>query len=130
MKDHYQVLGVARDSTRDEIKKAYRSLAMRYHPDRNPVNRKEAEEKLKEINAAYEVLGDESARRQYDYLAVLSQMARANMARDGNGDAFSSISDEEGLRQLLRQLADLGLDFGGVRMHGCRRGFGRRCRRW
>jgi len=130
MKDHYQVLGVTRDSSRDEIKKAYRSLAMRFHPDRNPTNQQEAEEKFKEIHAAYEVLGDESARRQYDYFFVLSQMARANTARDAKGDAFSSISDEEGLQQLLRQLADLGLDFGTVRMHGCRRGFGRRCRRW
>jgi len=125
VKDHYQVLGVTRDSSRNEIKKAYRSLAMRFHPDRNPTNQQEAEEKFKEIHAAYEVLGDESARRQYDYLFVLSQMAR-----DAKGDAFSSISDEEGLRPLLRQIADLGLDFGTVHMHGCRRGFGRRCWRW
>lgn len=130
MRDHYLVLGVSRDAGRHDIKKAYRKLAMRYHPDRNPTNQKEAEEKFKEIQTAYEVLGDDFARRQYDCHVVLSQMARANMARAAAGDGFSPISSEEDLQQFLRQLADLGLDLGDVRMRGCRRGFGRRCRRW
>lgn len=65
MEDLYKVLGVQKNSTQDEIKKAYRNLAFKYHPDRNQGST-EAEEKLKEINAAYSVLGDADKRRQYD----------------------------------------------------------------
>jgi molecular chaperone DnaJ len=64
-RDYYQVLGIERNATADEIKKAYRKMAMQYHPDRNPGN-KEAEEKFKEAAEAYEVLGDEEKRRRYD----------------------------------------------------------------
>ncbi len=66
-KDFYKTLGVSKTASADEIKKAYRKLALKYHPDRNPGN-KEAEEKFKEISAAYEVLGDENKRKQYDQL--------------------------------------------------------------
>lgn len=65
MKDYYEVLGVSKSASADEIKKAYRTLAFKYHPDRNAGN-KEAEEKFKEITAAYDVLGDEAKRRNYD----------------------------------------------------------------
>lgn len=64
-RDYYQVLGVSRTATADEIKKAYRKLAMQYHPDRNPGN-KEMEEKFKEAAEAYEVLSDNDKRRRYD----------------------------------------------------------------
>lgn len=130
MIDHYQVLGVSRDASRDEIRKAYRTLAMRYHPDHNPTSQKEAEERFKEIHAAYEILGDDLARRQYDYHVMLTRMAQGNTGPGTSGEAFVSALDQEGLMQLLRQLADLGLEFGSIRMHGCRRGFGPRCRRW
>ncbi len=65
-KDYYDVLGVKKTATEEEIKKAYRALAMKYHPDRNPGNKKEAEERFKEINEAYAVLSDKDKRRQYD----------------------------------------------------------------
>ena len=64
-RDYYEVLGVSRDATEDEIKKAYRKLAMKYHPDKNPDN-KEAEEKFKEASEAYEVLSDKEKRQLYD----------------------------------------------------------------
>lgn len=63
--NYYEVLGVSKTATAEEIKKAYRNLAFKYHPDRNPDDKK-AEEMFKKINAAYDVLGDESKRRQYD----------------------------------------------------------------
>ena len=65
MSNYYDILGVSKTATADEIKKAYRTLAFKYHPDRNQGNA-EAEEKFKEISAAYDVLGDEAKRRQYD----------------------------------------------------------------
>ena len=65
MNDYYQILGVSRNATTDEIKKAYRNLAFKYHPDRNPGD-KAAEEKFKQISVAYDVLGDEAKRRNYD----------------------------------------------------------------
>ena len=64
-RDYYNVLGVEKNAGDDEIKKAYRKLAMKYHPDRNP-NKKEAEERFKEINEAYAVLSDKDKRKQYD----------------------------------------------------------------
>ena len=65
MSNYYEILGVSKNATADEIKKAYRTLAFKYHPDRNPGNA-EAEEKFKQISVAYDVLGDEAKRRQYD----------------------------------------------------------------
>lgn len=65
MKDYYEILGVPRNAGTEEIKKAYRNLAFKYHPDRNP-NDKAAEERFKEISRAYAVLGDEHKRNEYN----------------------------------------------------------------
>ena len=65
MSDFYDILGISKSSNANEIKRAYRKIAMKYHPDRNPDN-KEAEKKFKEAAEAYSVLSDEGKRRQYD----------------------------------------------------------------
>ncbi len=82
MKDLYDVLGVSKTATQEEIKKAYRKLAVKYHPDTNPDN-KEAEEKFKELAAAYSVLSDESKRAQYDRYGSADAYAQASNSSNG-----------------------------------------------
>ena len=75
-KDYYQILGVEKKASQAEVKKAYRKLALEYHPDRNPGD-SQAEDKFKEINEAYQVLGDEDKRAKYDQLgSAYSQWER------------------------------------------------------
>ena len=91
-KDYYQILGVERSASADDIRKAYRKLAMQHHPDRNPGN-KQAEDKFKEINEAYQVLGDSKEKRaRYDQLEVRiptgnSAAARPAISTGVNGPA-------------------------------------------
>ena len=68
-KDYYKILGVEKSATKDEINKAFRKLALKYHPDKNP-NNKAAEEKFKEITEAHEVLSDPEKRKKYDTLGA------------------------------------------------------------
>jgi DnaJ-class molecular chaperone len=74
-KDYYSVLGVPKSAAEKDIKSAYRKLARKWHPDANPNNQKEAEEKFKEISEAYEVLGDPEKRKKYDMLGPNWQQA-------------------------------------------------------
>ena len=96
MKDLYTELGVSKTASADEIKKAYRELAFKYHPDRNPGDAA-AEERFKNINAAYSVLGDEAKRSQYDmygsaetssYSDPFANQRYGNAARFDSADAF------------------------------------------
>jgi len=92
-KDLYEVLGINRDASDEEIKKAYRKLAMKHHPDRNPDNPK-AEEHFKEAKTAYEILSDANKRAAYDqygHAGVDPSMAGAAAGAQGFGDAFGDI---------------------------------------
>lgn len=81
-KDYYKILGVDKKATQDQIKKAYRKLAVQYHPDKNPDN-KAAENKFKEINEANEVLGDPEKRKKYDELGENWQQHQQNGSKGG-----------------------------------------------
>jgi molecular chaperone DnaJ len=91
-RDYYEVLGVARTATPDELKKAYRKLALQFHPDRNPED-PSAEEKFKEASEAYAVLSDEGKRRQYDQFGHQAMGGAAGFQGDfGNvGDIFNDL---------------------------------------
>ncbi|HXH04089.1 MAG TPA: molecular chaperone DnaJ [Candidatus Competibacteraceae bacterium] len=91
-RDYYEVLGLSRNASEDEIKKAYRRLAMKYHPDRNPDD-KVAEEKFKEVKEAYEVLCDGRKRAAYDQFGHAGVDAAAGAAGAGAGfsDIFSDV---------------------------------------
>ncbi|HSK40418.1 MAG TPA: molecular chaperone DnaJ [Arenibaculum sp.] len=96
--DYYETLGVAREAPADEIKKAYRKMAMRYHPDRNPGDQ-EAEQKFKDLNEAYDVLKDEQKRAAYDrfgHAAFENGGGRAGAGAAGFdfGTGFADIFDE------------------------------------
>ena len=108
MADFYNVLGVERTASDDEIKKAYRKLAMTYHPDRNNGS-KEAEEKFKEITEAYDVLRDPQKRAAYD------RYGEAGL-RGGGGGGFHHVDLSEALSIFMRDFGGFGgLDdlFGG-----------------
>ncbi|MBT9461522.1 MAG: molecular chaperone DnaJ [Rugosibacter sp.] len=91
-RDFYEILGVNRDASSEDIKKAYRKLAMKHHPDRNPDNPK-AEAQFKEAKEAYEILSDEQKRTAYDQYghAGVDPQARGGAGGGGFGDAFSDI---------------------------------------
>ncbi len=89
MNDLYAELGVSKDATADEIKKAYRKLALKYHPDQNPGN-KAAEEKFKKINAAYSVLGDELKRAQYDRYGTTDSASYSGQSRGQSSGSYGN----------------------------------------
>lgn len=110
-KDYYKILGVERNASKDDIRKAYRKLAMQYHPDRNP-NDKQAEERFKEINEAYQVLNDSQKRAHYDRLGSdYSNWQRRGAPGDFNWDDYVSGYPGGGTRVNVEDFEDL---FGGA----------------
>ena len=103
-RDYYEVLGVSKDATDAELKKAYRQVAKKYHPDLNPDN-KEAEAKFKEANEAYEVLSDSQKRKQYD------QFGHAAFENGGAGAGYGAYSDFGGFSDIFDSF--FGGGFGG-----------------
>ncbi len=91
-RDYYEVLGVSKDASEDEIKKAYRKIAIKYHPDRNPGD-KEAEEKFKEAAEAYNVLHDAQKRQQYDQFGFDGPMGMGGGGFGGFGGASMNMDD-------------------------------------
>ncbi len=108
-KDYYKALGVPESISADELKKVYRKLAVKYHPDKNPGNAKQAEAKFKEISEAYYVLSDDKRRAQYD------QMRKYGAG--GGGPSSSNFAGAQGFNfeDLLRQYSSGGQARGGGR---------------
>jgi len=100
-KDYYGILGLPRNASDAEIKKSYRKLAMQYHPDRNPGKEKWANEKFKEINEAYGVLGDPQKRKQYDQFGTAGEI----------GDVFSSPFTRTTFEEMMKDFGGAGLRF-------------------
>jgi len=100
-KDYYGILGLPRNASDAEIKKVYRKLAMQYHPDRNPGKEKWANEKFKEINEAYGVLGDPQKRKQYDQFGTVDEI----------GDVFSSPFTRTTSEEMVKDFGGAGLRF-------------------
>lgn len=124
-RDYYEVLGIEKTASADEIKKAYRKLAMKFHPDKNPDN-KEAEEKFKEASEAYEVLSDSDKRARYDQYGHAGLEGAFGGGGFGMGDFthFDDISDlfGEGLGSIFENL--FGGGFSRGRSGGSRRNKG------
>jgi len=100
-KDYYQILGVPRNANKAQIKKVYRKLAMQYHPDRNPGKEAWANEKFKEINEAFSVLGDPDKRKQYDQFGTVGNI----------GDIFGSPFTRTTFEDLMKDFGGSGLGF-------------------
>ncbi|MDQ3426674.1 MAG: DnaJ domain-containing protein, partial [Gemmatimonadota bacterium] len=117
MSDFYVLLGVSRDASETDIKKAYRKLAMEHHPDRNSAP--EAEARFKEITEAYEVLRDPQKRGAYD------RYGKAGVSGMGGGGGFHHVDLSEALNIFMRDFGGMGgLDslFGGRSREDSRRG--------
>lgn len=108
-KDYYRILGVGENATEDEVKKAYRKLAVKFHPDKNPDNRKEAEEKFKEISEAYYVLSDAKRRSEYDTIRKYGGPQAGNFA------GAQGFNFEDLLRQYSAGRGAAGRRAGGGR---------------
>ena len=116
-KDYYSLLNVARSATADEIKKAYRKLAMQYHPDKNPGDKK-AEEKFKEFSEAYEVLSDPKKREMYDQFGHAGAQGGFGGAGGpfGGAGGFGKVevaADEVGVKMRFEDVFDFRLPFAG-----------------
>ena len=112
-RDYYEVLGVYKNASSEEIKKAYRRIAIKYHPDKNPNNKKEAEEKFKEAAEAYSVLSNPERRQRYDQFGHTDSYSSGTSEGMNMEDIFSSFGDIFGEALGDRGFSSFGL--GGKR---------------
>src|SRR5260221_8863336 len=119
-RDYYEVLGVSKSSTADELKKAYRKLALKYHPDQNPDD-KNAEGKFKELNEAYEALRDKDKRAAYDRLghAAFDQMGGGGARGQHAGGFDFQFRSGGGFADIFEEMFG---DFMGAQRGGTRTG--------
>ena len=117
-KDLYNILGVAKTASQDDIKKAFRKLAMKYHPDRNPDNREEAEAKFKEAKAAYDILSDEQKRATYDRYGY--EAASGNGAGGGFGGFGAGGFNADVFGDIFGDIFGGGRNRGGARQQQAR----------
>jgi len=117
MKNYYHILGIPDNSSHEDIKKAFRKLAFKYHPDTNPGKEKQVEEKFKEINEAYGVLGDTERKRQYAY-ARKGQFAGVGYGNNYQGFGYSQqdifrgvFSNRAMFDEMSRMFGQAGLNF-------------------
>lgn len=111
-KNYYEILGLAKEASDEDIKKAYRALAFKWHPDKNPDNA-EAEEKFKETSEAYQVLSNPERRRAYDLSGGRSAFNPFGFGDDGADDGFANM--EERIAEMLRNMHGDGF-MGGQRV--------------
>lgn len=115
--DYYRLLGVSKNANKDEIKKAFRKLAMKYHPDKNKDN-KEAEEKFKKINEAYAVLSNDQKRKQYDMFGAEGFSKRFSQEDIFKGFDFNSTFKEFGIGDMFGRSFFSDMFGGGRRSRG------------
>ncbi|MFW0778050.1 MAG: molecular chaperone DnaJ [Rickettsiales bacterium] len=113
-KDYYEILGVSRDVSADELKKAYRKLAMKHHPDRNPDDKK-AEEKFKELSHAYDVLSDDQKRAAYDRYGHDAFTQGGMGGAGGGGAGMGGFDFSSGFADIFEDLFGMGGGPGGGR---------------
>jgi DnaJ-class molecular chaperone len=112
MKNYYEILGVPDNASQEDIKKAFRKLAFKYHPDTNPGKEKEVEEKFKEINEAFVVLSDAEKRRQYDYARKSGFVGAPESFQYSQQDIFQgAFANQAVFDELSRMFAQAGLRF-------------------
>jgi DnaJ-class molecular chaperone len=119
MQDYYRILGIRDDAGKDEIKKAFRRLAFRFHPDLNPGNQIQSESQFKIVKKTYDILINDNKRRQYNNLRALQQQ------REQSGFYYDiNNSHIDNFEIFINEFSSMGP--GSFRK--CHRGFGKRCR--
>jgi len=115
--NYYQILNISKDATLEEIKKAYKKLALKYHPDRNINKKKEAEQKFKEIVEAYTILSNENLRKKYDnnnkinldFLVKIKNYI--NNFMENNKDMIDDLKSTEDSNELKRKILFYSLKY-------------------
>ncbi|NXK55870.1 DNJB8 protein, partial [Chauna torquata] len=108
MVDYYKVLGLQKNASQDDIRKSYRRLALKWHPDKNPSNKEEAEKKFKAVAEAYEVLSDPQKRSLYDRSVKENRSQRARSATEGHNSSFDTTYIFQDPNEIFREV------FGGM----------------